>query len=139
MLEDSVESNMAAKTSSPCYETESFLRLLFRLDKRSHSLGLFCPVHRLHPSTPVLRKYLDLGLQHRIVQTMIINDPSSHEPSPGRDGTSAEHERPTRLAKRIGHGFARRGRLVLRKDGEVVFTSYETGVGVERGKVGREH
>ena len=87
----------------------------------------------------MFRKDLNLGLQHRIVQTMIINDPSSHEPSPGRDGTSAEHERPTCLAKRIGHGFARRGRLVLRKDGEVVFTSYETGVGVERGKVGREH
>jgi hypothetical protein len=87
----------------------------------------------------VFREYLDLRLQHRIMQTMVVDDSSSHEPGPGCEGACAEHECPTRLAERIGHGLSRRSRLGLGEDRQVVLASCEAGVGVERGKIGREH
>jgi len=70
---------------------------------------------------------------------MIIDDPSPHKLGARRTFPSPKHESSTSLAERVGHLFAGTGSLFLGEYGEVVFSSGESDVVVESGKVGCEH
>lgn len=51
----------------------------------------------------MFREDLHLGLEHGVVQGMVVDDTPSHESSARSDGARSEHESTAGLAERIGH------------------------------------
>ena len=129
------QSEASSELSALCF----FTLLLVILHKRTHSSSLFCPVYRLDPSSSVFGEDLYSRLEHRVVQSVIVDDAASHKACSRRKGACAEHERTTGLAEAVGHCVSGRDGMRLSIDGQIVLASNEAGVRVERGEIGCEH
>jgi hypothetical protein len=112
--------------------------LLFGL-KTTHTLGLLHPVYSVQPRHPVFRKDLNLWLQHRSMQTVIVYRSASHESGSRSDRALSKHDCSARLAERVGHLPSSGYGLRLRKYSQVVLAPCETSVRIQGSEVRREH
>jgi hypothetical protein len=87
----------------------------------------------------VLRENLDLGLQDSVVQFVVVDRSTSHKFGPRSYGSLTPNKHTASLAKGVGHYLMRGGGGVLREQGEIILTSDVACMGIECGKIGREH